>query len=60
MPGPGLPGSNIHPAPKTEIEALHQIVQALFHLGQNVANLQVELRQINTSLQHISQRIPNR
>ena len=49
--------SALDPAPENELEGLHQIVQAIVNLAQNVADLQSELRNTNTSLQHLSQRI---
>jgi|HubBroStandDraft_6_1064221.scaffolds.fasta_scaffold75983_4 hypothetical protein len=54
--GPGLPGSTIHPAPTTEVEGLSQIVQALYHMGQTLIQIQVELHSVNTRLQTMATR----
>ena len=55
-----LPGSQGHPAPKNEVEAMSQLIQLVFQLQFQLTHVASELRNINNNLQHINQRIPNR
>jgi hypothetical protein len=49
-----LPGSQGHPAPRNEVEAMTQLIQLVFHLEEQLRHVNSELHTMNGHLQAIS------